>query len=145
MHQMKLWIKRNKKIVKDIIDRTPGLFIDDKLNANDQIFKNTTDNFFNLPSLVQRQLNDTVLKKDFIIDDDKFDEYKKPATICIKQPNNDDRNNFVINPENEKIEISKSLLKAHIQIKDKFKWKNQKNRKPYKKLIKNKVYKTLLM
>ena len=63
MHQMKLWIKRNKKIVKDIIDRTPGLFIDDKLNANDQMFKNTTDNFFNLPSLVQRQLNDTVLKK----------------------------------------------------------------------------------
>ena len=53
MHQMKLWIKRNKKIVKDIIDRTPGLFIDDKLNANDQIFKNTTDNFFNLPSQVQ--------------------------------------------------------------------------------------------
>ena len=63
MHQMKLWIKRNKKIVKDIIDRTPGLFIDDKLNANDQIFKNTTDNFFNLPSQVQQQLNDTVLKK----------------------------------------------------------------------------------
>ena len=63
MHQMKLWIKRNKKIVKDIIDRTPGLFIDDKLNANDQIFKNTTDNFFNLPSQVQRKLNDTVLKK----------------------------------------------------------------------------------
>ena len=63
MHQMKLWIKRNKKIVKDIIDRTPGLFIDDKLNANDQIFKNTTGNFFNLPSLVQQQLNDTVLKK----------------------------------------------------------------------------------
>ena len=63
MHQMKLWIKRNKKIVKDITDRTPGLFIDDKLNANDQIFKNTTDNFFNLPSQVQQQLNDTVLKK----------------------------------------------------------------------------------
>ena len=41
--------QKNKKIIKDIIDPTPGLFIDDKLNANDQIFKNTTDNVFNLP------------------------------------------------------------------------------------------------
>ena len=62
MNRMKLWIKKNKKIVKDIIDSTPGLFIDDKLNANDQIFKSTTDNFFNLTSQVQQQLNETVLK-----------------------------------------------------------------------------------
>ena len=41
--------QKNKKIIKDIIDPTPGLFIDDKLNANDQIFKNTTENVFNLP------------------------------------------------------------------------------------------------
>ena len=40
--------QKNKKIIKDIIDPTPGLFIDDKLNANDQIFKNTTENVFNL-------------------------------------------------------------------------------------------------
>ena len=31
--------QQNKKIIKDIIDRTPGFFIDDKLNINDQIFK----------------------------------------------------------------------------------------------------------
>ena len=47
MHRMKLLIK-SKKIIKDITDPTPGLFIDEKLNANDQIFKNTTD-VFNLP------------------------------------------------------------------------------------------------
>ena len=36
------------KIIKDIIDPTPGIFIDNKLNASDQIFKNTAENVFNL-------------------------------------------------------------------------------------------------
>ena len=55
--------QKNKKIIKDIIDPTPGLFIDNKLNANDQIFKNTIDNVFNLLPQVQQLLNDTVFKK----------------------------------------------------------------------------------
>ena len=109
--------KKKKKIIKDIIDPTPELFIDNKLNANDQIFKNTTD-VFNLPPQVQQQLNDTVFKKiktepifettpqenipnipeqtvpktDFFIDVDEFDEYENPETISIKQPSTDDRN-----------------------------------------------------
>ena len=109
--------QKNKKIIKDIIDPTPGLFIDNKLNANDHIFKNTTDNVFNLPPQVQQQLNDTVFRKiktepifetipqenipnvpeesvpkteDFFIDDDEFDEYKKPETTSFKQPSTDD-------------------------------------------------------
>ena len=41
--------QKNKKIIKDIFDPTPGLFIDEKLNANNKIFKKTTDNVFNLP------------------------------------------------------------------------------------------------
>ena len=108
--------QKNKKIIKDIIDPTPGLFIDNKLNANDQIFKNTIDNVFNLLPQVQQLFNNTVFKKtktepifetttqehilnipeqtvrkmvDFFIDDDEFDEYKKPETICIKQPSTD--------------------------------------------------------
>ena len=51
--------QKNKKL----IDPTPGLFSDNKLNANDQTFKNTTDNIFNLLPQVQQQLNDTVFKK----------------------------------------------------------------------------------
>ena len=156
--------QKNKKIVKDIIDLTGGSFIDDKLNANDQIFKSLTDNVFNLPPQVQQQLDDVVFKKikaesifqtkpkenisnipeqtvpkmeDFFIDNDEFDEYKKPETISIKEPSTDDRNDFVIIPDNEKAKISKSLLKTDIQIKDNFKWKKQKNRKSYRKLIKN--------
>ena len=137
-------------------------FLDDKLNANDQIFKNTTDNVFDLPPQVQQQFNDTVFKKiktkptfettpqenipnipeqsvpkteDLFIDDDEFDEYKKPETISIKQLSTDDQSDFVIVPDNEKAKISKSLLKTDIQIKDNLKWKKQKNRKPYRKLI----------
>ena len=46
--------QKNKKII-DIIDPTPLLFIDNKLNANDQISKNTTDNVFNLLPQVKQQ------------------------------------------------------------------------------------------
>ena len=48
-------------------------------------------------------------------------DIKKPETIRIKQQSTDDRNDFVIIPDNEKAEISKLLLKTDIQIKDSFK------------------------
>ena len=51
--------QKNKKIISDIIDSTPGLFIDDKLNPNEQNLQNTTD-LFNLPPQVQQQLNETI-------------------------------------------------------------------------------------
>ena len=110
-----------------------------------------TDNVFNLLPQVQQQLNDTAFKQiktepifettpqenissileqtvpkteDFFLDDDEFDEYKKSETISIKQRRTDDQNDFVIIPDNEKAEISKSLLKTDIQIKGNLKWKN---------------------
>ena len=108
--------QKNKKIIKDIIDPTPGLFINDQLKPNDQNFQHTTDNLFNLPPQVQQQRNDIVFKKiikqpiiqptppeiipnielkteDFFIDDDDFDSFKKPELkIEIGQPKdeNDD-------------------------------------------------------
>ena len=54
--------QKNKKI-RDITDPMPGLFIDDKLNPNEQNLQNITDNFLNLPPQVQQQLNETVFKK----------------------------------------------------------------------------------
>ena len=125
--------QKNKKII-DVIDPTPVLFIDNKLNANDQISKNTTDNVFNLLPQVKQQTDD------FFIDDDEFDEYKKAEAISIKQPSTDDWNDFVIILDNEKAEISKSLLKKGIKIKGNFKCKKQKNRKPYRKLIKKRQF-----
>ena len=53
--------QKNKKIIRDIADPRPGLFIDDKLNLNGQNLQNTADNVFNLPSQVKQQLNETVL------------------------------------------------------------------------------------
>ena len=55
--------QKNKKIIKDIIDPTPGLFVDDQLKPNEQNFQNTTGNVFNLPPQVQQQLNEAVFKK----------------------------------------------------------------------------------
>ena len=60
--QMSFLIKKIKKIIKDKIDPTHGLFIIDQLNPNEQNFQNTTD-VFNLPPQVQQQLNETALKK----------------------------------------------------------------------------------
>ena len=54
MQRMNLLIK---KIIRDIIDPTPGLFDDDKLNPNKQNLQNATNNVFNLPPQVQQQLN----------------------------------------------------------------------------------------
>ena len=36
--KMNLLIKKNKEIIKDIIDPTPGLFIDDQSKPNEQNF-----------------------------------------------------------------------------------------------------------
>ena len=142
--------QKNEKIITDIINPTPDLFIDEKLNPNEQNLQNTTDNVFNLPPQVQQELNETVFKKiikqtiiqptppeiipnvlpktkDFFINDDKFDLFKKPGpvTINIGQPKD----------ENYEAKIWKSLIKTDIEIKNKnnLKWKKNKNRKPYKK------------
>ena len=42
MQRMNLLIKKIKKIIRDIIDPMPGLFIDDKLNPIEQNLQNTT-------------------------------------------------------------------------------------------------------
>ena len=46
--------QKNKKIIRDITDPKPGLFIDDKLNPNELNLQNKTDNIFNLPPQVQQ-------------------------------------------------------------------------------------------
>ena len=55
--------QKNKKIIRDITYPTSGLFVDDKLNPNEQNLQNTTDNIFNLPPQLQQQLHETVFKK----------------------------------------------------------------------------------
>ena len=162
MQGINLLIKKNKKVIKDIIDPTPGLFIDDKSNPNEQDLQNTTDNAFNLPSQVQQQLNETVFKKiikqpiiqptppeilpnvapktkDFFIDDDEFNSFKapEPTTINIGRPKDENYDDLVMVFDDDEATMSKSLIKTDIGIKNKnnLKWKKNKNRKPYKKPI----------
>ena len=112
--------QKNKEIIRDIIDPTPGLFIDGKLNPNEQNLKNATDKVFNLLTQVQQQLNETVFKKiikqtiiqptpleiipnvvpkteDFFIDDDEFDSFEKsePTTINIGQPKDENYDDLI--------------------------------------------------
>ena len=114
--------QENLKIIKDIINPTPGLFIDDQLNPNEQNFQNTADNFFNLPPQMQQQLNETVFKKiikqpiiqpippeiipiivpkteGLFIDDDEFDSFKKPeptTAINIGKPKDEEYDDLVM-------------------------------------------------
>ena len=113
--------QKNKKVIRDIMDPTPGLFIDDKLNHNEQNLQNTTDNNFNLPPQAQQQFNETVFTKIikqpiiqptlqeiipnvvpkteyFFIDDDEFDSLKKPESMetNIGQPKDENYNDLVM-------------------------------------------------
>ena len=63
MQQMNLLIIKIKKIIKDVIDPNPGLFIHDQVKPNEQNFQNTLDNVFNLPSQIQQQLDNSIFKK----------------------------------------------------------------------------------
>ena len=53
-----------KKLIKDIIGPTPGLFVNDNINFQDinVIKPNTTDNTHKLKPDVKKQLNETVFK-----------------------------------------------------------------------------------
>ena len=125
-------------------------------NANDKIFKNTRDNAFHLLPQVQQQLNETVFKKlkqnQFLKQHPKkifeislnklFQKRKIFLLMMMNLMNIKSLKQYVLNNQalmtndNEKAEISKLLLKTDIKIKDNFKWKKQKNRKPYRKLRK---------
>ena len=51
--------EENKNVIKSIVNLTPGLVVDDKINNNDINFPpNTTDNIHQLPPKVEKELND---------------------------------------------------------------------------------------
>ena len=61
--RIKKKIKKNKKIVSDIIDPMPGLFVDDKLNLENQFeYKsNDIDENLNLSRDLQDRLDNILL------------------------------------------------------------------------------------
>ena len=65
--------------------------------------------------------------EDFLIDDDDFDSFKKPELkLKIGQPN-DENNDLVMISDDDKAEISKSLIKNNLQ------WIIKKNQKTIQK------------
>ena len=128
---------KDKIIIRDIIDPTPGLFIDDKLNPNEQNLQNTTDNVFNLLPEVQQQLNKTVFKKIIkqpIIQPTPPEIIPNvvPKTEDIGQPKIENHNDLVMISDDDKAKISKSLIKTDIEIKNKNNLKKQNKKKQQK-------------
>ena len=73
--------------------------------------------------------------EDFFIDDDDFDSFKKPELkLEIGQPN-DENNDLVMISDDDKAEISKSLIKTEIDNKSKnnLQWIIKKNQKTIQK------------
>ena len=142
--------QKNKKMIKDIIDPTTGLFIDDQLKPNEQNFQNTTDNVFSLSHQVQQQANKTVFKKiikqpiiqptppeilpnidlkteNFFIDDNDFDSFKKSELKIKIGQLKVENDGLIMIFDDDETEISKSLIKTEIDIKSKnnLKWKKK--------------------
>ena len=137
-------------MIKDIIDPTTGLFIDDQLKPNEQNFQNTTDNVFSLSHQVQQQANKTVFKKiikqpiiqptppeilpnidlkteNFFIDDNDFDSFKKSELKIKIGQLKVENDGLIMIFDDDETEISKSLIKTEIDIKSKnnLKWKKK--------------------
>ena len=133
--------QQKKKIIRDITDPTPGLFIDDKLNPNEQNLQNTTDKVFNLQPQLQQQLNETVFKKIIkqpIIQPTPPEIIPNvvPKTEDIGQPKIENHNDLVMISDDDKAKISKSLIKTDIEIKNKNNLKKQNKKKQQKTIQK---------
>ena len=76
--------QKNKKIIRDIIDPMPGLFIDDKLNPNGQNLQNTTEKVFNLPPQAQQQLNEIVFKLNYKTTNNSTNSTRHYSKCCSK-------------------------------------------------------------
>ena len=87
--------QKNKKIIRGIIDPTPGFFVDDRLNPNEQNLQNTTD------KVVPKT-------EDFFMADDEFDSFKKPGptTINIDQQKDENYDDLVMISDDDEVKIS---------------------------------------
>ena len=80
MQQLKMQIKKNEKIITDLINPTPGLFVDDQLNLEDQFKQKSNDieRSFALTNQIQQRL-DNVLEM-------MRKNNRQPAEIIMQKP-----------------------------------------------------------
>ena len=78
---------KNEQITKDIIDPTPGLFVDDNLNFENQTFRNNnSDKTYTLPKQLNKRLDD-ILKENCPPEIFEPNQQKKFQTILLTLKN----------------------------------------------------------
>ena len=119
--------QKMKKLIKDIIDPTPGIFVNDNINFQDiNVLKpNTTDNTYKLKPDVQKQLHETNDDQESFYNDDDLssfvfakDETDSSSTPVIKldPPKPETNNQIDIVPSDEKIQVTKSLNNTDVEM-----------------------------
>ena len=104
--------EENKNVVKSIVDPTSGLVVDDEMNNNDINFPpNTTDNIYQLPPKVEKELNDIFV--DGIIPQQKFDN---EPTIDVDYEEEIKPTKIVVPPPKDYAQIEKLLGKTTVEI-----------------------------
>ena len=133
---------KNEQIIRDIIDPTPDLFVDDNLNFENQTFRNNnSDKTYTLPKQFNKRLDDILkencppeifepksVKKipnnsiniqesdDIFINDDTVVLMFEPQ-IDFPQTSADTRDDFKINPDKEDAIIFKSPTLIDVKTK----------------------------
>ena len=100
--------EENKKVVKSVVDPTPGLLADDEIDFQDINFPpNTTDNTYKLPTKIQKHLDEMVIdatepkiEQDLYIDND-LDSYMFTAEDSVN--NNNDSKVINVRPKYEQV------------------------------------------
>ena len=106
--------EENKNVIKSIVDPTPGLVVDDEINSNDINFlPNTTDNIYQLPPKVQKELNYVIV--DGIIPQQKFDNEPR---IDVDYEEEIKPTKIDVPPPKDYAQIEKLLHKTTIEIHD---------------------------
>ena len=115
--------EKNKSILKDIVDPTPGLITDELFRDADlNRDQNENEAKFKLANKLQDAVDKTLSEVSAFIS--LSHEPKKP-------PPTDDREDFVVDVKDKNIEVSKSALQTKIVNTNKRRSSNLKKRSPY--------------
>ena len=102
MQQLKMQIKKNEKIITDLINPTPGLFVDDQLNLEDQFKQKSNDieRSFALTNQIQQRLDNVLemMRKNNRQPAEMI--MQKPIEQIPNTPLNNEKTNDIIKTEN---------------------------------------------
>ena len=116
--------EKNRDLFREIVDPTPGLVVDDLFtNADLNRAQNENETKFKLNENVKKTLNS--IFRDL---DDVLQKAKSESTISFPQISTDNRKDFIVDPEDKDIDISKTALQTKITTSKKF---LPKKRSPY--------------